>query len=71
MRPIHPRDVTLRRRAAYAASSQDRRRSSAFGRSAERRSNPFGDKGLRAKHSICGEILSVTRMSPMGAMPHV
>ena len=71
MRPIPPRDVGLRRRAAYVAPVQDHPRSSAFGCSPTLRSNPVGDQPFRAKHSICEEILTVWRPSPMGATQHV
>ena len=70
-RRIYARGVTLRGRAAYAASFQNRRGSCAFARDAEPRSNPVGDKPSRAKQRICEEILSVRRPSPMDAMPHV
>ncbi len=69
--PDAPEGVTLRSRAAYAAFLQDGRRSSAFARNAEPRSNPVGDKRSRLVHWICEETLIVGRTSPRHAMPNV
>ena len=71
MRPIHSKDVTLRKRAAYAAALK------IVADPAHSAATPSGiatwstTSDSDSKHPICEEILRVTRISPTGAMPQI
>ncbi len=72
MRPTHSKDVTLRKRAAYAAAlkriAADPAHSAAVPSGIATRSTK-SDSG--SKHPISEEILDVTRISRTAAMPQV
>jgi hypothetical protein len=71
MRPIHSRDVTLRKRAAYAAAlkiaAYPAHSAAAPSGIATRSTTSDSD----TKHPICEEILSVAGISPTGTMPQL